>query len=454
MNLEGKKVLVAGLAISGIAAIEAIAKMNGKITVTDMKTAEELSKVMEMLRGYDIEYVLGSNDVDLDGIDFILKSPGIPPDIELFKRAEEKGVDIVTDIELAYRIARGKLVCITGTNGKTTTTSLIGEIFSSAFDKVNVVGNIGVGILSRFDELLDPESVFVIEASSFQLENTVRFRPLVSLITNITPDHLNWHKTYDNYIEAKYKCFANQTADEYTVLNYDDEILRNIDKSRIASNLIYFSTQEKPEGGVYVEGGKVVSEIGGKRLEVMDAGSINIPGKHNLENVLSAVAVSLAYGIDKDAIAEAISRFQGVEHRLEFVAEAGGVKFYNDSKGTNVDASIKAIEAISGPINLIAGGKDKGSDFEDFIEAFSGKVDNLILLGETADKIEQTARSMGFERIHRVKDMAEAVRKAYELASAGHTVLLSPACASWDMYESYEIRGRDFKENVNSLGVF
>lgn len=456
MNLKGKKVLVAGAGISGVAAVKALDKLSADIVLTDSKSEEELKAEMDLLKDYDIEYALGNSQVDLENIDFILKSPGIPPTIDLFKRAEEKNIEIITDIELAYRISDAEFICLTGTNGKTTSTVLAGELFESYRDKVYVVGNVGVGILSKIDELLDSESVFIIEASSFQLDNSTEFRPHISLITNITPDHLDWHGNYENYINAKFKIFKNQSEGDFTVLNYDDKSLRDIDTENLKAEIIYFSSSEKLDSlnsgiaGVYLEDNKIVSTINGKH-DVINIEDIKLPGVHNLENIMGVVAIAEAYGIDSETIKNTIENFGGVEHRLEFVSEIDGVKYYNDSKGTNVDSTVTAIRGLEGPINLIAGGKDKGGEFDELIDSFDGKIANLILLGETADKIEKTAKEKNFDNIVRVKNMAEAVREAKNLSEKGYTVLLSPACASWDMYKSYEIRGKDFKDNVKSL---
>lgn len=449
MKLKGKKVLVTGLGISGIAAIKALDILGADIAVTDMKKEEELGEALKEIENIEVEKILGSNDVDLDSIDMILKSPGMPPNLNIFKEAREKGIEILTDIELAYRISDARFVCITGTNGKTTSTMLTGEVFSKAYEKVYVTGNVGVGILSKAKELLDDESIFIIEASSFQLEDTKEFSPAVSLITNITPDHLDWHGSYENYIAAKAKIFRNQTENEFTVFNHEDKVLREL-SSEVKSELLYFSDTEKVKG-VYVSDGKIIWNTGDSEETVMKTEEINIPGRHNLQNIIGVIAVSKAFGIDSETIREAVMNFSGVEHRLEFVEEIDGVKYYNDSKGTNVDSTIKAIEGLEKPINLIAGGKDKGGEFDELIEAFDGKIEEMILLGETAQKIEDTARKHGFTNIVRVKDMKEAVKEASEKAKPGYTVLLSPACASWDMYKSYEVRGEDFKNNVKSL---
>lgn len=449
MDLKGKKVLVTGLGISGVATIKALNKLGAIIIVTDIKKEDELKSEIEKLKNIDFKGIFGDGEINLDDIDLIVKSPGMPLSLEIFKVAENKGIEIITDIELAFRISKAKFIAITGTNGKTTSTILMGEVFSNARDNVYITGNVGVGILSKIDELMNENSIFIIETSSFQLENTNNFKPFISLITNITPDHLDWHRNYDNYISAKAKIFQNQTKNDYTVLNNEDEVLRKL-SHRVNSKLIFFSDIEEVEG-VYLEKDQIIWNYKGLKETVMNKNDIKIPGRHNLQNIIGVIAVAKAFGIDNTTIRNTIKNFTGVEHRLEYVDNINGVKFYNDSKGTNVDSTIKAIEGLEGPINLIAGGKDKGGKFDKLINSFDNKIMNLIVLGETSDKIEKTAKKYGYNNIIKVKDMKEAVQEAYKNAKENYTVLLSPACASWDMYKSYEIRGKDFKENVEAL---
>ena len=450
MNLEGKKVLVVGAGVSGISAVKALSKLKADIAISDSKNESELIDEIEILKNYKAELFFGGKNINLDDIDLILKSPGVPPNIAVLENAKRRNIEILTDIELAFRISNSRFICITGTNGKTTSTVLSGQLFKLAFNKVHIVGNVGVGILSKIDELLDEESIFIIEASSFQLENTEYFKPKVALITNVTPDHLDWHGNFENYYKAKFKIFSNQDKDDYTILNYDDELLRKIGRENKKSNTIFFSRKTALSEGIYVKDDEIISTIGGSH-SVMSISDIRLPGKHNLENIMGVIAIAEAMKIDSDTISKAIKDFNGVEHRLEYVDEFNGVKFYNDSKGTNVDSTVTAIRGLEGPINLIAGGKDKGGEFHDLIDSFDGKIDNLILIGETASKIEKTAEEKDFHNIYRVNNMKEAVKIAYDLSKSGHTVLLSPACASWDMYKSYEIRGKDFKDNVISL---
>ncbi|KNF09923.1 UDP-N-acetylmuramoylalanine--D-glutamate ligase MurD [Gottschalkia purinilytica] len=449
MNLKDKNILVLGLAVSGVSTSKALSKLGANVIVTDMKKEEELKEYIEELKDIHITYVLGSNDVDLEKIDLIIKSPGIPLDIPIIKNAESKGIEVITDIELSYRISKNRFIAITGTNGKTTTTSLTGEIFKKAGFGTHVTGNIGVGILWEVVNSHD-DDVFIIEASSFQLDSTKKFKPKVSLITNITPDHLNWHKTIENYIKAKQKVFRNQDKDDFTILNYDDHILRSMEKYT-SGNLIFFSSSNVLSKGVYVKDNYIVVNDGKNIKNVISLDHIKIPGKHNLENALSAVAIAWVMGVSIDVISDVLMNFEGVEHRLEFVDEIKKVRYFNDSKGTNPDASIKAIEAINSPIILIAGGMDKGGSFDDFVDSFDNKVKALILIGETAEKIKNTAINKKFSNIYIVETIQEAVQKSFEISNEGDNVLLSPACASWDMFESYEERGRVFKKEVKLL---
>jgi len=449
MIVKNKNVLILGLAISGVSTAKALYNLGANIIITDTKKEEELNQYIQELKDIKIKYILGSNNVSLDNVDIIVKSPGIPMEIPLIKEANNRGIEVITDIELAYRISKNHFIAITGTNGKTTTTTLTGELFNNAGKVSHVTGNIGVGILW---EVVNSSSndTFIIEASSFQLHSTKMFKPKVSVITNITPDHLNWHKSFDNYIDDKKKIFINQDKDDYTILNYDDEILREISKE-VKSNLIFFSSSSKLDYGVYVDGDFIVINNGSNIEKVMKYKDVKIPGKHNLENALAAVAIGWCMGISCRIVEETLKNFSGVEHRIEFVEKINGVSFFNDSKGTNPDSSIKALETVNKPIILIAGGMDKGGEFDRFVDSFNNKVKALILLGETAEKIKDAAINKCFNNIYIVGNMNEAVTKAYRIAESGDNILLSPACASWDMFENYEERGNIFKKEVRSL---
>ncbi len=449
MNLKNKNILIVGLAISGVSTAKALYKLGADIIITDMKGIDDLKDCINELKDIDVQYILGSNDVDLKNIDLIIKSPGVPLEIPLFKMAKDKNIEIITDIELAYRISNNKIIAITGTNGKTTTTALVGEIFKNTDTNCCVTGNIGVGILWEIVNA-NEDDIFVVEASSFQLESTKDFKPDVSVILNITPDHINWHKTFENYVNAKKKSFVNQDYNDYTILNYDDNIVREM-KKELKSKIVYFSTKNVLDRGVYVDNSNIVVNDGQKSKIIISSSEIRIPGKHNLENALAAVSTAWVMGVELKIIAKTLREFKGIEHRLKYVDNINGVTFYNDSKGTNPVSSIAAIKAINSPIILIAGGIDKGSDFTDFIQSFNSKVKALILLGETAEKIKNTAIRLGYNNIHIVKTMKEAVSLSFKISTNGDNVLLSPACASWDMYESYEKRGEEFIDSIESL---
>ncbi|MFY9286340.1 MAG: UDP-N-acetylmuramoyl-L-alanine--D-glutamate ligase [Tissierellaceae bacterium] len=450
MELLGKNVLVIGLGISGVSTVKALDKLGAKIWVTDSKSEEELGDILSNLADISLNKHLGVSDMDISQVDFIVKSPGVPPSIPILRKARDMHIEIMSDIELAYRLNKAnKMIAITGTNGKTTTTSLVGEVLKAANLRTHVVGNIGRGIL---DSLLDAEEgdIFLIEASSFQLEDTNFFKPKVSLILNLAPDHLDWHKSYDNYIRAKKKIFINQDGEDYVVLNYDDALLRSFE-DEIKANIIWFSTNEILDQGIYIDGRDIVIKLGRDKIHLMQQDDMKLLGRHNLENVLACIGICYAMGVDLDIVKATIQEFKGVEHRLEYVMEWQGISYYNDSKGTNPEASIKAIEAIPEPIILIAGGYDKASDFDDFVKAFKGKVKTLILLGETKYSIKASADKFNFKDYHIVESLEEAVQLASRLGNAGDHVLLSPACASWDMFNSFEERGRAFKDAVFKL---
>ena len=352
------------------------------------------------------------------------------------------------EIELAYAFGRGDVLAITGTNGKTTTTALLGEIMANYKESVFVVGNIGnpyTSIVPRTEE----SSVIVAEISSFQLETIHTFRPKVSAVLNITPDHLNRHHTMEAYVAAKERIAENQTKEDVCVLNYEDKLLREFGE-RTKAEVLYFSSKRKLKRGVYLDSGEIIIDLG-EKISLCSVDSLHILGTHNYENVMAAAAMAYAYGVPAEVIQKTVCQFRGVEHRIEFVAEKNGVAFYNDSKGTNPDAAIRGIQAMNRPTVLIGGGYDKDSTYEEWINAFDGKVKKLVLLGATRDKIAETARRLGFEDIVMADSFEEAFDKCVEYSRPGDAVLLSPACASWGMFKNYEERGDKFKELVNQL---
>ena len=450
-QLKGKRVLMVGMGKSGIAATQALLKLGALVTVQDIKKKEEVEpNLIQFLEGVGVKCYFGRKPDPADVYDMVVLSPGVPLYLDFIEEAKNKGAEIVGELEIAFRVGSGTYVAITGTNGKTTTTTLVGEIFKRAHRKTYVVGNIGVAVISRA-LIATKESWLVTEVSSFQLETTKSFHPFVSAILNITEDHMDRHINMENYISAKAEIFKNQDERDYAILNYDDMHCRELGQ-KAGCNVVYFSRKEElPVGCFLREDTIVVKAPSQKEIPILPASELLIPGDHNIENALAATAIAFFSGIHPDVIRETLKQFAGVEHRLEFVEEIDGIRFVNDSKGTNPDSSIKAVEAMPPGIVLIAGGYDKGGDFEGLIDSFAGKVKGLVLLGKTAEKMKDTAENKGFGNIKMVKDMDEGVRVAYEMASRGDTVLLSPACASWDMYSNFEQRGEHFKTLVHKL---
>lgn len=449
MWYKNKRFLVLGLGISGVATAKALVELGASVVVSDSKAIDELTEYTEQLKGLSVGYCLGNSNAICGEFDYLVKSPGIRNDMEIIQVARELGIEIITDIELASRIVANDIIAITGTNGKTTTTTLVGEIFKNAGVRTHVAGNIGKGVMEAVIEKQDDRDVFVLETSSFQLENTKEFRPKVSAIINITPDHLDWHQGLENYIKAKKKIAANQEAEDTIVLNYDDAILKDFAKE-LKAKVIYFSQKEALERGIYLEENIIKFKTDEKCIDVIDIRELQIKGMHNVENVMTAVGIAMACGISLDTLQKTLKEFPGVEHRIEFVSKVNDVLYYNDSKGTNPDSTIKAVEALESNIYLIAGGYDKGSSFDSLLENCKDRVKKLVLIGATAPKIAATSEKYGFKPVI-VCDMEEAVKLCAEEAKAGDKVLLSPACASWDMYSNFEERGNHFKKIVSEL---
>lgn len=451
--MSSQKVLVAGSGKSGIAAAKLMLSMGGDVVLYDSNENLDAEAIKDNFEEKShLTVVLGElNRTDLLGVELSVISPGIPLDAPFVAVLDDAKIPIWSEIQLAYHVARGKLAAITGTNGKTTTTALTGEIMKTFFEEVFVVGNIGIPYTETALETTDA-SVTVAEVSSFQLETIMDFRPDVSAILNITPDHLNRHGTMENYIEIKKRITANQTEEDWVILNYDDPVLREFGKQEnLKPKVCFFSSTQTLKEGMYLDGDDIVYADKGKTEAVVNVHDLQILGKHNYENVMAATAISIHMGVPMDCIRKAVKEFKAVEHRIEFVLERSGVKYYNDSKGTNPDAAIQAIRAMPGPTVLIAGGYDKQSDYDEWIESFGDKVKYLVLIGQTRDKIAECARRHGFTEIMYAEDMAEAVRVCAAYANSGDSVLLSPACASWGMFDNYEQRGNVFKECVRNL---
>lgn len=451
--MSDQKVLVAGTGKSGIAAAKVLLEMGGEVVLYDGNKELDPEQIKANFEdSTKVSIVLGElTRPDLLGVELSIISPGIPLDAPFVAVLDEAKIPIWSEIQLAYHVSKGKLAAITGTNGKTTTTALTGEIMKAFYEEVFVVGNIGIPYTETALETTD-KSVTIAEVSSFQLETIMDFRPDVSAILNITPDHLNRHGTMENYIEVKERIASNQTEHDWIVLNYDDEVLREFGESKeLKPKVLYFSGRQELKEGLYLDGDVIMYRHDGKTEELVNVQELQLLGRHNYENVMAAIGISIHMGVPMETILRVVKAFQAVEHRIEFVLERAGVRYYNDSKGTNPDAAIQAIQAMPGPIVLIAGGYDKQSEYDEWIESFGEKVKYMVLIGQTRDKIAECARRHGFTEIMYAEDMAEAVRVCAAYANTGDNVLLSPACASWGMFDNYEQRGDIFKECVRNL---
>ena len=450
MDLKNKTVLVAGTGISGMGAVRLLMQTEARVILYDGNiklTVEEIQEKLPEKR--DIKIIIGElTDEVISTLDIAVLSPGVPTDVDFVNRMRSAGVLIWGELELADQFARGTVLAITGTNGKTTTT-LVGEILKNYYSEVHVVGNIGTSYAGVALETTENGYV-VAETSSFQLETVDEFHPRVSAVLNLTPDHLNRHHTMEGYVNAKKNVMKNQTAEDFVILNYDDPLTRAIGESAVPQ-VIYFSSTQVLENGYYFHDKKIYYAKDGTLEVICSASGLKILGLHNMENIMAAVAMARCVGVPMENIRETITTFMGVEHRIEYVTEKRGVSYYNDSKGTNPDAAIKAVQAMVRPTLLIGGGYDKQSTYDEWIDAFDGKVRYLVLLGETANKIAECARRHGFENIIMTESLEEAVKVCSQKAESGDAVLLSPACASWDMFKSYEERGRMFKEFVHKL---
>ena len=446
-DLEGKRVLVVGLARTGVAAALFCVGYGAKVTATDIKPEDELGEVAGKLGTAGVALALGPNaPVDLNGIDLIVVSPGVAAKLPLLEKARSQGIPVWSEIELAWRFLRGKLIAITGSNGKTTTTSLVAHILKTANIPTLVGGNIGTPLLVCVESSLD-STVTVAEISSFQLETIEAFRPEIGVLLNLTPDHLDRHESFGQYAAAKMRMFENQLERDFAILNADDpEVTRRM-PSR--PHIYWFSRKKRVAQGCFVADGQIVFRIEGSENPVLRIEEIPLKGEHNVENVLAACTAASLAGADVDSIATGVKTFQGVEHRLEFVAELNGVAFYNDSKATNVDATVKAIEAFPGSVIVILGGKDKGTGYAELREPLRQRARLVLLIGAAGEKI--AAQLEGAVPMEHAGTIGRAVELAAERARAGDVVLLAPACASFDQFENYEHRGRVFKELVARL---
>lgn len=450
MEVTGKKVLVFGSGISGIGAVKLLEDHGAEVILYDGNDKLDKVAMKEQLGdGVKAEIILGEFPEKLiDTLDIAVLSPGVPTDLPVVNAMRDKKVAVIGEVELAYAFGKGDVLAITGTNGKTTTTTLLGEIMKAYKEHTYVVGNIGNPYTVAARQM-EEDAVAVAEMSSFQLESIVTFRPKVSAILNFTPDHLNRHHTMEAYVNAKKNIAKNQTAEDYCILNYEDERTREFGE-HIDAQVIYFSSRQKMEKGIYLDNGNMIYK-NPEEVLVCNVDELQLLGMHNYENYMAAVAMAAVYGVPMDIIRKVIRAFKGVEHRIEYVTEKNGVVYYNDSKGTNPDAAIKGIQAMNRRTVLLGGGYDKGSEFTEWINAFDGKVKKLILIGATKEKIAADAEKCGFHDYVFADTFEEAVLLAAKTAESGEAVLLSPACASWGMFPNYEVRGDEFKRIVNSL---
>lgn len=450
MDFTDKRVLVVGTGVSGVAAIRLLAAKGAKPVVLEGNEKADREQIRAKIpESITYDLIIGNLPEEvMDTLDLAVLSPGVPTDLPFVIKLQDKKIPVWGEIELAYVCGKGRLAAITGTNGKTTTTALTGAIMREYYDSVFVVGNIGLPYTEYALEMKD-SSVTVAEVSSFQLETIHSFRPEVSAILNITPDHLNRHHTMQCYIDTKARIAENQTKDQICVLNYEDSELKKL-ADKIPADIFWFSSARPLERGIWLDGEDIIYKDT-EEIKICTIHDMQLLGVHNYENVMAAVAITMHMGVPVECIRKAIAEFKAVEHRIEFVREVHGVRYYNDSKGTNPDAAIKAVQAMVTPTVVIGGGYDKQSSYEDWIDSFGDTVKCLVLLGATADKIEATARKAGFTNIIRVASLEEAVKVSAAQAQSGEAVLLSPACASWDMFKSYEQRGTLYKEYVNQL---
>ncbi len=438
---------IVGLARTGLAAAKALLAKGAKVTITDSEVEEKLRNYMQQLPP-EVEFRLGGHpDEVFTDADVIIPSPGVPLNIAPIVQAQAAGIKIMSEIELAYRFTEVPIIGITGTNGKTTTTTIIGQLLNAAGKKTFVGGNIGVPLV---EEALSPfkKDFWVAELSSFQLESIILFRPHIAVLLNVTPDHLDRYNSFEEYLYAKAQVFSNQTPDDFAALNADDELVEKLAPT-IRAKKIFFSRRKKVDEGTMIRNNWIVGRFNGQETKICSLKKIRLKGKHNLENLLAAAAVGMVCGIAPEVIAKCFEKFEGLEHRLEPVANIKGIQFVNDSKATNIGAAIKSLESFDTPVILIAGGKDKGTDYAPLVRMIRQKCKEVILIGQAKNKIRQALG--GFKIIKEAETLEDAVGMAFADAELGEVVLLSPACSSFDMFIDFEHRGKVFKEAINAL---
>ena len=444
MEFNNKNVLVCGIARSGICAALMLKKLGANVTIQDLKSKDEIEQINILIEN-EINLYLGKNpDNDLiNSMDLMVVSPGLPTDLDFVKYANSK-IPVISEIELAYLVCKAPIIAITGTNGKTTTTSLLGHILTN-YKKTYVAGNIGVPF-SHYALDIEKDSIVALELSSFQLETIKTFKPKIASVLNITEDHLNRHKTMENYIKAKERIFKNQDENDFLILNYDDLECRKME-AKAKSKVMYFSTKEQINNGTYLKDNYIYIN----NYPFINTDNIKILGEHNMENVMVAILMCSCYKVPIDIIIDSLKTFKAVEHRIEYVATKKGVDYYNDSKGTNTDATIKAIKAMKKPIYLIVGGYDKNADFLPMIKEFKDKVIKAVIIGQVKERLAKDCKNSNFNNYVIKESFLDAINYCYENAKSGECVLLSPACASFDMFKDYEERGNIFKRYVKDL---
>ncbi len=450
MEINGEKVVVLGLGKSGIAAARFLKRLGARVVASDAKPQEQL-KGIRSLGEEGIELVLGKHPLEmLTGAVLVVVSPGVPDSIPFLQEARRRGIQIWSEIELAYRFCQAPLIAITGANGKTTTTAWLGEMLVAGGKEVLVAGNIGIPLTAEVEKARAAH-LLVVEVSSFQLEGIKKFRPWMAALLNLTADHLDRHGNFTAYAAAKGRIFANQGPDDYCILNADDEEVRRFSK-KVRGQIYWFSSHRELSRGAFIRHGTLIIQDGGNCYELCPVEKLALPGEHNQENALAAALMAHLAGVPARVLGHVLRNFAGVAHRCETVAEIAGIRFVNDSKGTNPEATIRALEAFGQPIILIAGGRAKGSDFTQLARVIKKKVKKVILLGEAAPLLRRVLSNVGYQSVLEVPSLEAAVGEAFVGAIPGDCILLSPACASWDMFTSFEERGEVFKELVAQLG--
>lgn len=452
MEIRDKKILIIGMGKTGLATAKFLSAMGGQVTIADTKEDEELRDQLSQLKGWPINSVVaGWPKMEAGKFDFLVTSPGVPMEAEPLQLAVKLGIPVLSEIELASRFIENTIVAVSGTNGKTTTTALIGEMFKDAGRPITVAGNIGIPFIQEVGEKAQ-QHIYIVEVSSFQLEWVEEFCPQIALLTNLTPDHLERHGNMETYLATKARIFRRQGPEDFTILNYDDPAIRALARET-KGQVIFFSRRHKVEKGVFANEGSIYINFGSSVMErICSVDALAMPGAHNLENALGAIAVGWVMGLTGQQMSQTLKNFSGVPHRLERVKTIKGVEYINDSKGTNPEASIKALDAFNQSIILIAGGSAKGEvDFHPFAQKIKEKVRELILMGDTSPAIREAVEKTGFKQISNVTDLEAGVFLASGLAQKGDIVLLSPASASFDAFRNFEHRGEVFKKIVHQL---